>query len=233
VLIEAAPLIRSAGLRLAAAIAGGLTLIGWAAAVAAPAYSADRQQRFVIEHATDLTARKSWWAVVNDGKPVPDAYASVGKWTRGKLPYSDRPRWLAAAPTISAQTPPTVEPVPQPAAQGKLRTIQLRLHANGADSIGLIADKDSDIRAAGVDGSMRPFDRSAKKQKYYLTCFGRSCDGLTLKIVAGTEKPIELTLVGVRRGLPSTAAPLVANRPKNARPQYLPDQTLTVSRIKL
>lgn len=233
VLIEAAPLIRSAGLRLAAALAGGLALAGWAAAAAAPAYSADRQQRFVIEHATDPAAHKSWWAVVNDGKPVPDAYAAVGKWTRGKLPYSDRPRWLAQAPAISGQTPPTAEPVPQPAAQGKLRTIQLKLHANGADSIGLIAGKDSDIRAAGVDGSMRPFDRSARKQKYYLTCFGRSCDGLSLKIVAGTEKPIEFMLVGVRRGLPSSAAPLIAARPKNARPQYLPDQTLTVSRIKL
>ena len=233
VLIEAAPLIRSAGLRLVAAVAGGLVLVAWAAAAAAPAYLADRQQRFVIEHATDLTAHKSWWAVVNDGKAVPDGYASVGKWTRGKLPYSERPRWLAPAPAVSGQIPPVTEPVSQPAAKGQLRTIQLRLHANGADSVALIARKDADIRAAGVDGSMRPFDRSAKKQKYYLTCFGRGCDGLTLKIVAGTEKPIEFTLVGVRRALPSTAGPLIAARPKNARPQYLPDQTLTVSRIKL
>jgi len=233
VLIEAAPVIRSSGLRLIAALAGGLALVGWAAAAAAPAYSADRQQRFVIEHATDLTTHKSWWAVVNDGKALPDAYAAVGKWTRGKLPYSDRPRWLAPAAAVSGQIPPVAEPVSQPVAKDKLRAIQLRIHANGADSVALIAPKEADIRAAGVDGSMRPFDRSAKKQKYYLTCFGRSCDGLTLKIVAGTEKPIEFTLVGVRRGLPSTASPLIAARPKNARPQYLPDQMLTVSRIKL
>ena len=170
---------------------------------------------------------------MNDGKAVPDGYASVGKWARGKLPYSERPRWLAPAPAVSGQIPPVTEPVSQPAAKGQLRNIQLRLHANGADSVALIAPKDADIRAAGVDGSMRPFDRSAKKQKYYPTCFGRSCDGLTLKILAGTEKPIEFTFVGVRRGLPSTASPLIAARPKNARPQYLPDQTLTVSRIKL
>ena len=105
--------------------------------------------------------------------------------------------------------------------------------SRGTDSIGLIASKDSDIRAAGVDGSMRPFDRSANKQKYYLTCFGRSCDGLNLQIVAGSEKPIEFTLVGVHRGLPDKARLLVAGRPEFARPQYLPDETVTISRITL
>ena len=68
---------------------------------------------------------------------------------------------------------------------------------------------------------------------YYLTGFGRSCDGLTLQIVAGSDKPIVFTLVGARSGLPDSARPLLAARPKNARPQYLPDQTLTFSRIRL
>ena len=230
-LIEAAPLIRAVGARLAASVAGALAIAGWAAATAAPAYSADRQQRFVIEHATDLTSGKSWWSVVNDGKPV----AAAGQWVRGKLPHSDRLRWLQPAPPIAGAQAPTAEPVAEPIAveRGKPRTIALMLHANGADTIGLIAPKDADIRAAGVDGSMRPFDRSAKQQKYYLTCFGRSCDGLNLKIIAGSDKPIVVTLVGTRRGLPASAGPLLAARPANARPQYLPDQTLTFTRIKL
>ena len=230
VLIEAAPLIRSAGQRAAAIVAGALALLGWAAAAAAPAYSADRQQRFVIEHATDLDRGKSWWSVVNDGKAV----AAAGEWTRGKLAHSDRPRWLQPAPAIAGLAAPAAEAAADPiAATGKPRTITVVLRANGADSIGLIAPKEADIRAAGVAGSARPFDRSAKKQKYYLTCFGRSCDGLTLQIVAGNEKPIEFTLVGTRRGLPQSAKPLLAARPVNARPQYLPDQTLTFSRIRL
>ena len=235
VLIEAAPLIRTVGLKISAVLTGAVALVGWAAATAAPAYSADRQQRFVIEHVTDLTAHKAWWSVVNDGKPLPNAYASFGIWARGKLAYSDRPRWLAKAALLDGQEPPTAVPVAEPIAivNGKPRTIRLLLHANGADSVGLIASKESDIRAAGVDGSMRPFDRSASKQKYYLTCFGRSCDGLNLLIVAGSEKPIEFTLVGVHRGLPDVARPLVAGRPEFARPQYLPDETVTISRITL
>ena len=223
VLIEAAALIRSAGVRPAALLAGLIALAGWLAAAAAPAYSDDRQQRFVIEHATE--GGKSWWSVVNDGKAVPAA----GKWTRGKLPHSDRPRWLLPAPPIAGLSPPTADVTYDRDA----RTITLVLHANGADSIGLIAPKDAEIRAAGVQGSMRPFDRSAKQQKYYLTCFGRSCDGLALKIVTGTERPIDFILVGQRSGLPESARSLVAARPENARPQYLPDQTLTFSRLKL
>ena len=231
VLIEAAPLIRSAGLRAAASAGVILVLIGWTAAALAPAYSADRQQRYVIEHATDVARGKSWWSIVNDGKPV----VAPNQWTRGKLPHSDRLRWLAPAPPIAGLTPPTVQVVAKPTdrTEGKPRTITVVLHANGADNVGLIAPKDADIRAAGVDGSIRPFDRSAKKQKYYLTCIGRSCQVLTLRIVAGSDKPIPFTLVGARSGLPPSAAPIIAARPKNARPQYLPDQTLTFSQIKL
>ena len=230
-LIEAAPLVRSAGLRAAAAVAGVLVLVGWAAAPIAPAYSADRQQRFVIEHATDARG-KSWWSIVNDGKRVLHAGRS---WTRGKLAHSDRLRWLAPAPPIAGLTPPTVQLSgrPSPPEKAKPRTIRLVLHANGADSVGLIASKDADIRAAGVAGSMRPFDRSAKAQKYYLTCFGRSCDGMILNIVAGSDKPIEFTLVGAKSGLPASGLPIIAARPNNARPQYLPDQTLTFSKIRL
>jgi len=229
VLIEAAPLIRSAGLRLAGLVSGILTIVLWGVAAAAPAYSADRQQRFVIEHATDLDRGKSWWSVVNDGAPVP----APGHWTRGKLPHSERLRWLLPSPAIAGLAGPTAQPELVSPGTGHPRTISVTLRANGADSVGLIAPKDADIRAAGVAGSMRPFDRSAKQQKYYLTCFGRSCDGLTLQIVTGSDKPIEFMLVGARRGLPDAARPLLAARPGNARPQYLPDQTVTFARIRL
>jgi len=222
VLIEAAPLIRNAGLKASAAVTGGIVLLGWAAAAAAPAYSADRQQRFVIEHVTDLTAKKAWLAVVNDGKPVP----APGKWTRGKLAYSDRLRWLAPMEIVAGPAP-TLEAIRTG------RTIRLVLHANGADSISLVAPEKADIRAAGVEGFVRPLDPSAKKQKYYVGCSGRSCDGLKLEIEAGNDKPIMFTLVGAYRSLPPSAGPLVAARPKNARPQYLPDETLTLSQIRL
>ena len=94
-------------------IAGTLALLGWAAAAAAPAYSADRQQRFVIEHVTDASSGKSSWSVINDGAPLPDAYRTAGKWNRGKLPFSDRPRWLAAAPADPGAPAPGVQLSPR------------------------------------------------------------------------------------------------------------------------
>jgi len=237
-LIQAKPLIAQAGPRLAVGLCGAVALLGWAASAMAPATSADRQQRFVIEHVTDLTAHKAYWSVVNDGTPLPETYAALGKWTRGKLPYSDRPRWLAPATIGAGPTPPTVEQVKPTGEPVELirplkRTLHVQLHPNGADSVTLIAPKDADIREAGITGFRRPIDPTAKKEKYYLSCFGRSCDGLTLQIVAGGQKPIEFTLVGVHRGLPAAAQRLVAGRPKFARPQYLPDETVTISKISL
>jgi len=41
------------------------------------------------------------------------------------------------------------------------------------------------------------------------------------------------TLVGLRRGLPASARPLIEQRPRFARPQYTPDSTMTISRVWL
>jgi len=227
VLIEAAPLIRAAGTRAAALTAGALVLAGCAAAVVAPAYSADRQQRLVIEQVVDIAANKAWWSITNDGAALPAAYSRIGHWKLGKLPYSDRQRWLTPTAPIAGQPAPTADG----SRQG--RTVRLSLHANGADAISLIAPKEADIRAAGVTGFVRPIDPSAKKDRYSFSCSGRSCDGVALEIVTGSATPIPFTIVGSYRRLPAQAAPLVRARPVDARPQYAPDQTIVISRLKL
>jgi hypothetical protein len=230
VLIEARPLIARAGPSAGARIAGAFALLGWAAAAAAPAYSADRQQRVVIEHVSDFADGKAYWSVLNDRAPLPAAYGRG--WRYDKLPFSDRKRWLAPAPGVPGLKPTTVELLESRRTPAG-RTITIRLHPNGAQSVGLIGPKDADIRTAGTAGFVRPVDRSTKNQKYYLTCFGRSCDGLTLQLTTGVAQSIGFILVGSRPGLPSAAAQLLAARPKNARPQYVPDETVTTSRVWL
>jgi hypothetical protein len=230
VLIEARPLIARAGPRAGAGIAGAFALLGWAAAAAAPAYSADRQQRFVIEHVSDFADGKAFWSVINDRASLPAAYGRG--WRYDTLPYSDRKRWLAPAPAVPGLKPPAIELLGSRQTPAG-RIITIRLHPNGAQSVGLIGPKDADIRTAGAAGFIRPVDRSTKNQKYYLTCFGRSCDGLTLQITTGVAQPMGFILVGSRPGLPPAATPLLAARPKNARPQYVPDETVTVSRLWL
>jgi hypothetical protein len=230
-LIEAKEWVVGAGARRAAVIAGLLMVTGWGAAAAAPAYSADRQQRFVIEHVTDVDSHKAVWAIVNDRAPPPKPLTAMN-WHSGKLPFSDRPRWIADAPAIAGPPPPRVELLAnQRTPRGRIITVRLR--PNEAEVVKLIVPEKADIRYAGVDGFLRPIDRSADDEKYFLECHGRSCDGLVLKIVTGSVQPIEFTILGSRTGLPAEARPLIAARPATARPQYLPDETITLSRLWL
>ena len=183
ILIEAKPWIDGVQLRSSAAIAGTVALLGWAAAAAAPAYSADRQQRFVIEHVTDLPSGKSAWSVINDGAPLPDPYRTTGKWNRAKLPFSDRPRWVAAAPADPGARAPDAQLISQ-VQNGSERSLVLRLTANGNDVVELIAPEDAKIRSAGANGFVRPIDQN-ESGKYLIACFGRSCDGAILQLTIG------------------------------------------------
>ena len=229
--IEAAPLIRTTRVRDAILAAGGLTLAAWAVVAAVPAYSADRQQRFVVQHVFDAPANRSWWAIINGGAPLPDAYEPLGRWKRGKLPFSERVTWNAAAPSDSASQTPRVQLL-SVTKNGDERTLLLRLFANGNDTIDLIAPEDAKIRSAGVDGFVRPIDPN-ESGKYSISCSGRSCDGVTLRFTTDQPKPIEFTMVGARAGLPTSAASLLAGRPPLARPQYVPDGTIAFTRLRL
>ncbi|MFL6726137.1 MAG: M20/M25/M40 family metallo-hydrolase [Sphingomicrobium sp.] len=222
VLIEAMPAIRAAGPRGAVLVPGALTLIAVAASVAAPAYSADRQQRFVIQHATDVSHGKSWWSVLNDGAPLPNGFA--GSWKRGELPFSDRPRWLAPAPADGASHAPDVVLLSQ-AQNGNQRELMLRLVANGNEHVDLIAPPDAKILAAGTDGFIRPIDQN-EEGKYDISCFGRSCDGAIVQLTIGRLQPVAFTALGGRGGLAPSAAPLLAARPRFARPQYNRDESI-------
>jgi hypothetical protein len=232
VVVETKPLIDAARLRGAILASGTLALLPWGAAAAAPAYSADRQQRFVIEHVTDARSGKAQWSVLNGKAPLPNTYHSGRNWTWGKLPYANPRRWLAAAPSVPGLRPPALERL-SILRNGSERTLTLRLRTGGAERVSLIAPADARIRAAGVPGAVRPIDTAAESGTYAVSCSGRNCDGLVLLIVQDTVDPTVFTLVGARSGLPASATALLAERPKHARPQYAPDQTVVFNRIRL
>lgn len=230
-LIEAAPLLQAILLRDSALAAGALTLAAWTVVAAVPAYSADRQQRFVVQHVFDASSNKAWWTILNGGAPLPDAYRYLGAWKRGRLPFSERISWNAAAPVDPASQAPRVQLLSL-IKNGNERTLLLRLFANGNDTIDLIAPEDAKIRSAGVDGFVRAIDPN-ESGKYSISCFGRSCDGVALRFTTEQPRPIEFTLVGARPDLPSSAALLLAGRPPLARPQYVPDGSISFTRLRL
>ena len=231
VLIEAKPLIDEARLRSAALIAGAVALIAWAASAAAPAYSADRQQRLVIQHVTETSSGKSWWSVVNDRARLPAAMRRLSSWHFGKLPSTGRASWLAPAPADPSLRPAAVQLIGvSPLPEG--RRVQFRLVTNGALGVALIGPADARIKTAGVEGFVRPIGVE-ETGKYYLECFGRSCEGAVMEFTTSSLKPVPFTITALRLGLPPSAARLLAARPPFARSQYLPDATVAISRVKL
>ena len=232
VLVEAKPLIDEAGPRAAAVMAGAFALILWAITAAVPAYSADRQQRFVIEHVTDARSGKASWSVLNRGVSLPPVYRSAANWRWDKLPYPEAKGWLTPAPPIANLKAPAIEPVSS-IRNGGERTLTLRLLANGTERMTLIAPEYARIRAAGVRGFVRPIDPSADEGDYAISCSGRSCDGIELVIVQARITPTVFTLVGARSSLPVSARLLLATRPKFARPQYAPDRSIVFTRLKI
>lgn len=232
VLVEAKPLIASARPRDAIGIGALAAMLGWGIAAAAPAYSEDRQQQFTIEHVTNTATGRASWSILNDIAPLPEAFRAAGKWRLAKLPYSDRKRWLASAPPINGLQAPAIRIVGRSTRSG-VRRVTVRLRANGAETVALVAPKDARILAAGTGAFIRPIGRDAKEGRYVVRCFGRNCDGLIMDIAIGKVGLVEVIVLGSRPGLPATAKPLLAARPRFARPQYSPDATITMSRLRL
>ena len=232
ILVECQQLLRDAQRRVVLLFAAVLALFSWVAAAAAPAYSADHQQRFTIEHVTEFPSRRSYWSVLNDGTDLPRAYSKVGQWKRGKLPFSDRQRWMAPAPALAGIQPPSVEPL-EILQSGGERRIRVRLKTNGFERVLLVAPEEANIRTAGAAGFVRPITDQDNGGRFNISCTGRSCDGLELVIDAATSKRIAFTIIGSRNGLPASAAPLLRGRPANARPQYVPDETMAVAHVNL
>ncbi|HWT11615.1 MAG TPA: hypothetical protein VN231_02580, partial [Allosphingosinicella sp.] len=175
----------------------------------------------------DADARRGLWAVNNDGRAVP----YEAPWRRTELPYSPRRRWTAPAPAIAVPAP-AVEVAGRAAAAG-VRRVSLRLRLNGAESVTLLAPPEADLRFAGSGAFVRPLGSGSAEDRFIVRCVGRACDGATLYLVIGSAEPVEFTIVGTRTGLPPAAAPLVRARPALARPQYMPDSTVTVAKLRL
>jgi hypothetical protein len=230
-LVEIKPLLDRAGRARATAAAGAFVLLAWAIVAITPAYSADRQQRFTIQHVTDEVHGHAYWTVIDDGAPPPSNYGGVADWRRAELPNVEKKRWIASAPPVPGLRPPQIEPISN-VRDGALRTVTYRIRPNGAESVEVVGPEDSAIVSAGSGAFVRPI-ASGLKGRYRIECYGRSCDGAIMQFTTRARAPIAFTLIGSRSGLPPSAKPLLEQRPQFARAQYLPDSTVTLSRVAL
>jgi hypothetical protein len=213
------------------AVVGALvaTIGLWIAAMAIPRSSAERPLQFSIDYFRDTTKQKANWAVATKQAPLPRGYP--GRWTKAVLPYNGRTRWVSPAPLLETPMPNARIIASEPSGAG--RRVRIALSARGANTVAIRFAKNAKLVALGMAGSAIPLPAKGEPDKPLFRCTGRSCEGLQIEAVFGDNRPVDVELFSTRFGLPPQGQPLASARPKNAIPQYAPDQTITMTRMRL
>ena len=205
------------------------TLALWIAALVMPRASTERPLGFSIDYFRDADAATAKWGIATKQAPLPGNFP--GEWSKEVLPYNARTRWASPAPLVETPVPAARIIATEPAGAG--RRIRLALSPGGANSVAIRFPKDAMVLALGPAGAPITVPAKGEPEKPLLRCTGRACEGLQIEIVLGDRRPVEADLFATRFGLPPQGQPLVAARPKNAIPQYAPDQTITMAHFKL
>jgi hypothetical protein len=160
---------------------------------------------------------------------VPKAFEALGPVKRAvEVPWSSYKRWSVDVngPPLK---PPTLEKLGERKAGGN-RLVSFRIRTGGSDVVRLVGAKGVRFLAMRSGATSR---RYGSEDEAVLRCHGRSCDGKTFELLIGGSGPVDITLIGSRSGLPAPVQALAGSRPATAQPQYVPDTSLAVDRIKL
>jgi hypothetical protein len=232
VLIEAKPLLDRSGRTTIFAGGAIAALAGWIAVALATAYSADRKQQFRIEYGWDQQAHKGQWLVANDGAPLPPAFPDKRKFQKGvEVPWSASKRWAAPAPALPL-TPPRLGEVYDRPSPGGGRLIMRGFDGGDIDQTLLRFEPKAALLKVRMGGSIARVGKGGGKDPFFVRCVGQSCDGGVVYLLTARPEPLAVTVIGIRFGLPPEAARLVAARPPTAQPQYSPDSSFVVDRVR-
>ncbi|HEX8624625.1 MAG TPA: M20/M25/M40 family metallo-hydrolase [Allosphingosinicella sp.] len=217
--------------RVTAAFAAAAAL-AWLPAAFAPAYSLERKQRLSLEYVWDEARGRARWMAYHDRGALPAGMMAMGEVERGvEVPWSSYRRWAvdAQGPAVA---PPVLEGLAGRVDRGN-RLVSFRLRSRGSDVIRLVGPKGGRFLAVRAGGAFRRFGDGDSKEAPVWRCHGRSCDGLEVTLLVAGTGPLEATVIGIRNGLPREGAELVQGRPATAQPQYVPDSTLAVGKVRL
>jgi hypothetical protein len=194
-----------------------------------PRMTTERPESFSIDYFRDLDRKTASWGIASKQAPLPKGFP--GQWQSGILAYNARTRWIADAPLLDTSVPSARLMSSEPAGAG--RRLRIALSPGGGNTVAIRFPKDANVLALGLPGRPEAVPQEGEPPKAMLRCTGRSCDGLVIEAVLGDRKPVEAELLSYRFGLPAEGQPLQAARPRNAIPQYAPDSTIALNRIKL
>ncbi|MGN6058835.1 MAG: M28 family peptidase [Sphingomicrobium sp.] len=219
----------NARLRPAVAVLVAASLSLWAAAMLLPRSSTERPASFSIDYFRDADQKTASWGIAAKQAPLPDGYR--GDWHQGTLPYNGRTRWIAAAPLLATPLPSARVIASEPAGNG--RRVRIVLSPGGGDAVSVRFAKDTKLLAMGLPGAPVPIPATGQPDKPLLRCTGRSCSNLVIEAVLSDKRPVQAELFSYRFALPPEGGSLRAAQPKNAIPQYAPDSTITMTRVRL
>jgi hypothetical protein len=201
----------------------------WVAALSLPRSSTQRPASFSIDYFRDADRNTASWGIAAKQAPLPRGYP--GEWHQGVLPYNGRTRWIAEAPLLATSLPSARLIASE--ATGTGRKVRIALSPGGGDAVSIRFAKDTKLLAVGLPGAPEPVPATGQPEKAALRCTGRSCDGLVIDAVLSDRRAIQAELFSYRFALPADGRSLAAARPKNAIPQYAPDSTITMTRVRL
>jgi len=217
--------IGDAPLRPAVALLVVLAIGLWAAALLLPRASAARPASFGIDYFRD--AKTANWSIATKQAPLPRGFP--GTWRKGVLPYNGRTRWIADAPLLDTPAPAARLIANEPFGSG--RRVWIALSPGGGNAVAIRFAESAKVLGLGLPEAAVKIP--AEPGKAVLRCSGRSCEGFVIEAVLGDREPVVADLFSTRFALPPEGRPLAAARPKDAIPQYSPDSTITMRRIRL
>lgn len=221
----AAPIVTSAArLRTAIVLAPLAALFGAGLlALTAPAYSPSAPRPLNIQHIVDAETGEAFWSL-SPAEEHPPAEMQAATFKKREIKGLTGERFAAPAPAHDGQAI-GVEIVSR-VEQEPLRTVTLRLSANGADEIVLVIPEEAALVETTTGGEKSSFGESGEK---YVRCAGRACADFSVTAVVG-RTPADWTVIGVRHGLGPESDVLKAARPDWAVPAHGGDARLTLSR---
>ncbi|HYG48419.1 MAG TPA: M20/M25/M40 family metallo-hydrolase [Allosphingosinicella sp.] len=230
-LIEAKPALARLGRERVTAVIAALAAFAWLPAALAPAYSTERKQRLSLEYVWDEARGKARWMAYHDWGPLPVPMQEMSVERGVEVPWSSYKRWAmdARGPAVA---PPALERQGERVVGGN-RLLSFRLRTRGSDVVRLVGPKDARFLAVIAGGSFRRFGKAEAREGPVFRCHGRSCDGLEVTLLLAGTAPLDATIIGTRSGLPAEGAALARARAATAQPQYVPDTTVAVGRVRL
>jgi len=201
----------------------------WAAALIVPRANAERPLSFSIDYFRDADRKTASWGIASKQAPLPAGFP--GHWRKGVLPFNGRTRWISSAPLITTPVPTAHLLSSEPYGTG--RRVRIQLMRGGGDAVSIRFPEKAKLLAIGLPGSPVPIPAKGEPDKPALRCAGRSCDGLVIEALLGDRAPVVAELFSTRYAFPPQGAALLAAGPRNAIPQYSPNEMVTMRRIRL